>query len=221
MKEIFTKVNSISPEETCTIKNSMKSKIAQTAAILAGAGLMFNAVALFATDGTATNQPPSTQTAPITDQEITVPEVFLDAVNNMNLTKIEMGRLARERGQSKSVRKLGTRMVSDLALLENKTKTLAGTLGIIMPFQVNPRHQAMIDELATYSGADFDRHYVEDQIEGHRKAISLFQQVAAENPDRSVRDFALNTLPLLRQHLKLVEKASKDLKEPLAASAAK
>jgi predicted outer membrane protein len=59
---------------------------------------------------------------------------------------------------------------------------------------------------------------VEDQIKGHRKAISWFQQVAAENHDRSVRDFAANTIPVLQQHLELAEKASKNIKKPTGAS---
>jgi putative membrane protein len=197
----------------------MKSKIAQTTAILAGAGLMFGAAALFAADGAAPNQPPSSQSAAINDLEITDPAVFLTTVNNINKTKIEMGRLARERGQSRSVRKLGARIVRDLTKLENKTKTLAGIDGILLPNGLDDRHQAMIDELAGYSGATFDRHYVEDQIKGHRKAISWLQQVAAENHDRSVRDFALNTIPLLQQHLELFEKASKSFKEPPGATA--
>jgi len=196
----------------------MKSKIAQTAAILAGAGLMFSAAALFATDGTAPNHPPSAPSAAFNDLEINDPAIFLTMVDTINRTEIEMGRLSQERGQSKSVRKLGERMVQDHTVLENRTKNLAITLGIVLHYRVDTKHQAMIDELAAYSGAAFDRHYVEDQIEGHRQAISLFQQVAAENPDRSVRDFALNTIPLLRQHLKLAEKASKNIKEPPGAS---
>jgi len=198
----------------------MKSKIAQTTAILAGAGLMFSAANLFATDDTAPNQPPSAQTSAINDLKITDPAVFLAAVHNINRTKIEMGRLAHERGQSRSVRELGALMVHDLTILENKTKTLASTIGVVLSDASNTRHQTMIDELAAYSGAAFDQHYVEDQIKGHRKVISWFQQVAAENHNRSVRDFALNTIPLLQQHLQLFEKASKNIGEQPGASLA-
>jgi predicted outer membrane protein len=199
----------------------MKSKIAQTTVILAGVGLMFSAAALFAADGTAPNQPPSSRPADINDLEITDPAVFLTAVNNINKTKIEMGRLAKERGQSRFVRKLGARMVHDLAILENKTRTLASTKGILLPEVLDDRHQAMIDELATYSGAAFDRHYVEAQIEGHRQAISLLQQVAAENHDRSVREFAANTIPVLQQDLELAEKDVKIMNEAAGVSQGK
>jgi putative membrane protein len=129
-----------------------------------------------------------------------------------------MGRLAKERGQSSSVRELGARMVHDLDILENKAKTLASSIGVTLPDVLDSRHQAMIDELAAYSGEAFDRHYVQEQIKGHRKEISWFQQVAAENQARSVRDFALNTIPVLQQHLQWFEKVSKYIKEPLGAS---
>jgi hypothetical protein len=58
-------------------ESSLQSQIAQTTAILASAGMMFSAAALFATDGTAPNQPASA----VNDLEITNHAVFLEADN--------------------------------------------------------------------------------------------------------------------------------------------
>jgi putative membrane protein len=194
----------------------MKSKIARTTAILAGAALMLSAAVLFAMDGIAPFAPPSAQ--PPNDMEITDPGRFLEAANIINRTEIEMGRLANERGQSASVRKLGKRMVQDHARLENKLKALATSKDIVLSKQVDIKHQNMIDKLAAYSGSTFDRHYVEDQVMDHQKAIALFQQAAAENQDRSVRDYAPNSIPVLQQHLQLAEKDSKIINQPTGAS---
>jgi putative membrane protein len=129
-----------------------------------------------------------------------------------------MGRLANERGQSKSVRKLGKRLVHDHAILENKIKALAIPKDIVLSKVLDIRHQQMVDKLAAYSGAAFDRYYVEDQIKDHQKAIALFQQAAAENQDRSVRDFAANSIPVFQQHLQLAGKDSKIINKPAGAS---
>jgi putative membrane protein len=192
----------------------MKSKIAQATVILASAGLLLSAPALFAIDGAGPNQPLSAQPAANSDLNATDPTMFVEAAHNINSTEIEMGRLANERGQSESVRKLGQRMVRDHTMLENRLKALAGAKDIVLSSQLDARHQQMIDELTTYSGAAFDQHYLGCQVNGHQKAIALFQQVAAENQDRSVREFAANTLPILQRHLQLAEKYSNIINEP-------
>jgi len=196
----------------------MKLRIVQIAANLAGTVLMLGAVAVFGNDGVGVNPPAATRPAGITDKEITDPTAFLMAVNNIELAKIEMGRLPKERAQSKSVRELGARVVRDLNQLESQARTLASSLGFGLPNGVDAVQQGIIDKLASFSGTAFDWHYVEDQIKGHGETISWFQQVAAENTDAGVRDFALNTIPLLRQHLQLFETALKGIKQPAGAS---
>jgi putative membrane protein len=150
--------------------------------------------------------------------EITDPGRFLEEANIINRTEIEMGRLANERGQSASERKLGKRTVHDHTLLENKLKALATSKDIVLSKQVDIKHQNMIDKLAAYSGAAFDRCYVAEQVTDHQTAIALFQQAAAENQNRSVRDFAANSIPFLQQHLQLAEKDSKIINQPTGAS---
>jgi putative membrane protein len=215
------KESSISPEEISIIKNYMKSKIAQPLAILAGAGLMFNAAVLFATDDTAPNQPPSTPSTAIKDKEVTDPASFCWAAYAINQTGIEMGRLARERGQSQSVRDLGERMVHDYTLLENKIKELARTNGVVLPDLLDAPHQKMLDGLAALSGASFDQHYLEVQIKCHQKAIPLFQLVAAENQDRALRAYAADNIPLLQQDLHLAQNDSKIMNQPAGVSQGK
>lgn len=177
-------------------------------AIIAGAGLMLSAPVLFAIDG---------QTAAPNDLKATNPALFMEAANNINRTEIDMGRLAQERGLSPTVRALGARMAQDHTILENKLKTLATTKDVVLPSQLDAQHQKMVDELATYNGEAFDRQYITDQVKGHQKAIALFQDAAAENTDRSVRDFAVNTIPELQHHLQMAEKDSEIVNEPAGA----
>lgn len=191
----------------------MKTKFSQTAAILVSASLMFSAPVLLAVDSDSPGQVSSANDLTYTDTAL-----FLEAANNINRTEIEMGRLAHERGQSESIRQLGERTVRDHDALENKLKALAADKGIVLPKLLDARHQKMIDELASYSRADFDRFYVDDQVTGHKHAISLFQQAAAENQDRSVRQFAASAVPILQQHLNWAQKALGAINEPAGAA---
>lgn len=193
----------------------MNSIVVKTSIFLAGASMFAITPALFAIDGQVPPSPSGVQAG--STLKLTNPALFMEAANNINRTEIEMGRLAEERGQAKAVRNLGARMVHDHAILENKLKTLATRTDVVLPKQLDAKHQKLVDELNAYTGEAFDRHYVNDQIRGHQKAIALFQDAAAENTQRSVREFAQQTIPILKEHLALSEQAADEVNEPAGA----
>lgn len=199
----------------------MKLHIAKTTAILAGAGLLLSSSA-FAIDGGAnlngdrTDQQVVPSTAG-TGLNAGDPALFINAANNINMAEIQMGRLARERGQSQTVRQLGEHMVQDHTMLEAKLKAVASAKDIVLPTQLDAKHQKKFDELASLSGAAFDRQYLDMQVKGHQKAISLFQQAAAENTEPAVRDLAKSALPQLQEHLQMAQRDAGVINEPAGA----
>jgi len=65
-------------------------------------------------------------------------------------------------------------MVTDHGKAGDELKTVAATKQITLPTMPDPEHKAMHDQLATLSGAEFDRAYVRDMVAGHRKAVDAF-----------------------------------------------
>ncbi|NEU07598.1 DUF4142 domain-containing protein [Flavihumibacter sp. R14] len=61
-------------------------------------------------------------------------------------------------------------------------------------------HPSMLGTLSQKSGAEFDREYMRMMVQGHIEAVSLFEQ-AASSRDADIKNFATNTLPVLRDHL--------------------
>jgi predicted outer membrane protein len=106
-------------------------------------------------------------------------------------------------------------------LMEPRLDVLPRTNGDVLPNLLDAPHQKMLDEPAALSGASFDQHYLEVQIKCHSKAIPLFQLLAAENQDRSVRAYAADNIHLLQQDLRLAQNGSKIINEPAGVSQGK
>ena len=55
------------------------------------------------------------------------------------------------------------------------------------------------------SGADFDRAFAKHMVAGHEKAIRKFEAASASLQDADLKEYAENTLPVLREHLRMAQ----------------
>ena len=55
------------------------------------------------------------------------------------------------------------------------------------------------------SGVDFDRAFVSHMVAGHEKAIRMFEAASASLQDADLKEYADNTLPVLREHLRMAQ----------------
>jgi putative membrane protein len=62
---------------------------------------------------------------------------------------------------------------------------------------------------ATADAADFDRAYIQEQIQAHKESIALFRKQSAEGSDPELRRFAEENLPVLERHLEALEQAGR------------
>ena len=60
--------------------------------------------------------------------------------------------------------------------------------------------------LSGLSGKNFDHAYAEAMVKDHGKAVKLFQQCERECTNDELREFAKQTLPILREHLTMARK---------------
>jgi len=55
------------------------------------------------------------------------------------------------------------------------------------------------------SGADFDKGYIRSQVRDHEKAVALFEGASKSAKDPQLKQWAGQTLPTLRMHLKMAQ----------------
>jgi putative membrane protein len=131
---------------------------------------------------------------------------FVKEAAEGGMAEVELGRLAELKGSSDDVRKFGQRMVEDHSKANDKLKEVAAAKSIALPEKPNPQQEATKDRLMKLSGADFDKAYITDMVQDHKKDVVAFRVESRAGRDPDVKNFAATTLPTLRDHLKNAER---------------
>lgn len=136
------------------------------------------------------------------ESAVAEPTVFIEQAAQISLADVEAARLALARSEDTGVRALAERILRDQVRLHEQLQVLATSRGIATPSQLDATHQAMLTEMTANNGTDFDRKYALHVSMGHDRAVALFE-AARNSLDPVVSDFALKTLPTLREHREL------------------
>jgi predicted outer membrane protein len=68
-----------------------------------------------------------------------------------------------------------------------------------------------IQRIESLSGTEFDRAYIREMVNDHRKAVALYENARQDVQDPELKMFIDETLPTLREHLRAAEDLSRDL----------
>lgn len=118
------------------------------------------------------------------------------------IAEIKFGQLAQEKGTAASVKKFGARMVEDHSKVGDELKQVATQEKITLPNDMNSKDKAMYEMLSKLSGAAFDRAYARNMVKDHEEDIAEFRKEADAGHNPAVKDFAMQNLPTLEDHLK-------------------
>jgi putative membrane protein len=125
------------------------------------------------------------------------------------MAEVELGKLAEQKASSDPVKQFGQRMVTDHSKANDELKEVASKENLEIPTSIDSKHQKQIDKLGKLSGADFDRAYVKEMLKDHKKDVKEFQNEAQNGTNPGVKNFAAKTLPVLQEHLEMVQNLSK------------
>lgn len=137
---------------------------------------------------------------------------FAVAAANGGMAEVELGRLAQQKAADAKVKDFGAMMVGDHSKANDELKALAKSKGITLPVAIGAEEQKVKDELSAKSGADFDKAYVSDMIDDHKKDIKEFEDASNNCKDADLKAFAVKTLPTLKMHLDAIQKIHDGMK---------
>jgi putative membrane protein len=140
---------------------------------------------------------PALSAQEMTDQQ------FVSTAAAGGLAEVELGHLAAGRAAHPGVQQFGQRMVMDHGAMNADLARLAERKGLSMPAAPGPAHQQARDRLASLSGHDFDRAYMQEMVADHTKDIAHFEPQAQRGTDPDLQAFAAGALPVLREHLQM------------------
>jgi putative membrane protein len=133
-----------------------------------------------------------------------------------NQSDIEGGQLAETKASSREVRSYGTRMISDHASMLKQGNQLSKQLMInpVQPAlgqQMLSEHQMSMEALKKKSGDQFDRAYIEHEIQMHQKVIRLVEEATQAADDPQLRTLLQQSRPALEDHLKQAQSVKQSL----------
>ncbi|MFZ5779963.1 MAG: DUF4142 domain-containing protein [Pseudomonadota bacterium] len=132
---------------------------------------------------------------------------FLEAVAAANRFEIDSGKLAVERADADAVRLFAQSMIDAHGRTADKLRAAAGQMQLRLPSaEPDERQRAILDRLASSSGTDFDRSYIEAQYEAHVEAVDVVKAYSLHGPDTDLKTFAADLLSMLQGHLSDVAK---------------
>lgn len=122
--------------------------------------------------------------------------------------EIDTSKLALDKSQNAVIKEFANRMIKDHGNTNDKFKNVLGAAQInlsVMPTALDMDHMKTFNELGRLKGTDFDQQYIADQINAHNEAVSLFENYAKNGDNPTLRNFAIDTLPTLRDHAQQIQ----------------
>jgi len=124
------------------------------------------------------------------------------------MAEVKLGQLAADKASDPDVKSFGQKMVEDHGKANDQLKMLATQKNLAMPSDLG-KHQKTYDKLSKLQGADFDKAYVKEMVDDHKKDVKEFQKEAERGQDHDVKKWAAETLPTLQMHLTMIQDIDK------------
>lgn len=152
----------------------------------------------------------------------TTPGTWTDAnifalLDEANMGDSAAGALAATKGTSAALRDFGRRMARDHHALRVQGEALAKRMKItpIPPDEDNlvADAQKNLDNLnATAKGKDFDKAYIDSEVEAHKRVLELVTKAMEEAESTELKNLIQKAAPVIRGHLDLAQSIQKSLK---------
>lgn len=129
---------------------------------------------------------------------------FIEEAAKGGKAEVKIGELAQSKGQSDSVKQFGQRLVKDHTAANQQLEKICDRKGVSKSTDLG-KHQKQIDHLTSLSGEEFDKAFIEHAVSDHKEDVEKFEKQANEGEDPVIRSFARETLPTLREHLRIAQ----------------
>jgi putative membrane protein len=175
-----------------------------------------------AADTTAASSTTTTDTSAIAASSTSAGGGWSDAnifalLDEANVADSSEGAIAVTKGTSAAVRNFGKLMVSDHHKLRVQGEALAKKMKITStpPADDNipPDAQKEMDNLnSTAKGKDFDKAYIDGQVDDHMKVLELAVKAMGQAQSTELKNLIQKATPVVQSHLDKAESIQKTLK---------
>lgn len=175
---------------------------AATAPTTSGASPMYNPATGATAGGTAMapGMPATTSTSAMANGTMG----FASEAARGGMLEVQLADLALQKSDDADVKSFAQRMKKDHTAANDKLKDIVGS-NQQLPVNLSAEEQEQVSSLQSKSGDDFDKAYADMMVQDHQKDVSEFENAVNSAPTQELRQFASQTLPTLKEHLKLAQ----------------
>jgi putative membrane protein len=137
-----------------------------------------------------------------TPSDETKATVFVSKAAASDMFEVESGKLAQTRSTNPQVKAFAADMVkAHTATTTGLKAAIQGSGQAITPPAALPDDKRdALDDLTKADAKDFDRKYMEGQVDAHQAALNLLQRYAQDGDTAQIKTFAADTAPKVQQH---------------------
>jgi putative membrane protein len=128
---------------------------------------------------------------------------FASTIAASDMFEIASGKLAQANATNADLKSFGGMLVTDhtKSSADLKAAAAAATPPVTLPTSLPAELQAKVDALKAAKGAEFDRLFLEQQKEGHQKALDALTSFALSGDAPSLKAFSEKASPVVQAHL--------------------
>jgi putative membrane protein len=130
---------------------------------------------------------------------------FIKSAAEANLAEIDTAKMLSQKTTDPGVKDFANRMVADHTEASQKLTSVAEMNGVTLPTEANATERNEKSELQKLSGPQLDEAYLRDELQGHKEAITAFENEIEHGHNQEARNYAEQTLPTLQDHMKIAE----------------
>lgn len=132
---------------------------------------------------------------------------FVNETAMGNMYEIDASRIALERSKSSDVKEFAQKMIDEHTESEDDLRDalMQTDAAVAIPASLGVDHVAMIDALKNASDREFDRRYIDQQVEAHTHTVDAMQDYARSGDNSALRNFADKTASVVRMHLEQIK----------------
>lgn len=175
-----------------------------------------------AADTTVTSSTMTTDTSSMAASSTSAGGSWSDAnilalLDEANVADSSEGAIAATKGTSAAVRNFGKQMVSDHHKLRVQGEALAKKLSLTRTAPADDNipsdAQKEMDNLnSTAKGKDFDKAYIDGQVDDHKKVLDLVVKAMGQAQSTELKNLIQKATPTVQGHLDKAESIQKTLK---------
>jgi putative membrane protein len=143
---------------------------------------------------------------PRTDKE------FIAHALDDGVAEVKLGQLGERLASSQKVKDFAEKMVTDHTRANKRLMDLAKAQKMAVVTDVKKDAQAIYNRMSRLDKKEFEQAYMKHMVADHKKAIDLFERISKDATDADLKKFASDTLPRLREHLKMAREINDGLK---------